>query len=73
MLLDKNYFHFIACLIILFFLGCNGTINTDRDLQVKDKLSQITANKPTSHIELLLYEKFNQNVRNSYKNSNYRL
>ena len=73
MLSDKSYFLLTSCLIILFFAGCTGTVNTDRDLQVKEKLSQITANRPTSHLELLLYEKFNQIVRNSNKKSNYRL
>ena len=73
MLLDKNYFRLTACLIILSFWSCTGTFNTERDLQVKDKLSQITADKPTSHIELLLYEKFKQIVRNSSKDSNYKL
>ena len=73
MLLDKSYFQLTSCLIILFFAGCTGTVSTGRDLQVKDKLSQITANRPTSHLELLLYEKFNQIVRNSNKKSHFKL
>ena len=73
MLSDKSYFLLTSCLIILFFAGCTGTVNTGRDLQVKDKLSQITANRPTSHLELLLYEKFNQIVRNSNKKSHFKL
>ena len=73
MLFGKNYFYFILFLIISLFLGCAGTIDTARDLQVKDKLSRITANSPTSHIELLFYDKFNQIIQNSTKAADYKL
>tara|TARA_B100000886_G_C20288592_1_gene434391 strand:+ start:208 stop:702 length:495 start_codon:yes stop_codon:yes gene_type:complete len=73
MWLGKNHPHLIAWLIIILIFGCTGTVDTERELEVKYRLSEITANSPTSHIELLFYERFNQINQNSDETNNFRL
>ena len=53
--------------------GCIRTAGINSDLIAKNKLSQITPNSPTSHLEYLFYEKFNQTVRSSTNNNAYKL
>ena len=65
MLWAKNYFCLTLCCILLFFTNCIGTINTENDVLVKDKISQITAKNPESHIELLFYKQFHHIARNT--------
>ena len=60
MSLDRNCSRIVAFLIVLLFAGCNATLNKERVTQINESLSQITAIDPTTHIELLFYEKFNQ-------------
>ena len=61
----KNYFCLTLCCILLFFASCIGTINTENDVFVKDKISQIIAKNPESHIELLFYRQFHNVARNT--------
>ena len=51
----------------LFLSGCIRTADINNDLIAKNKLSQITPNSPTSHLEYLFYKEFNQNVGRSTK------
>ena len=53
--------------------GCIRTLEVNSDLIAKNKLSQITPNSPTSHLEYLFYEEFNQTVGKSTKNNAYKL
>ncbi len=53
--------------------GCIRTAGINSDLIAKNKLSQITPNSPTSHLEYLFYEEFNQTVRRSTNNNAYKL
>ena len=64
MLWAKNYFRLTFCCFLLFFTNCIGTIDTENDVFVKDKISQISARKPVSHIELLFYKQFHHVARN---------
>ena len=73
MLLGKNIHLIFIFLITLLLSGCVGTLETNSDLIAKNKLSQITANIPTSHLEYLFYEEFNQTVGRSTKNTAYKL
>ena len=57
----------------LFLSGCIRTADINNDLIAKNKLSQITPNSPTSHLEYLFYEEFNQTVRRSTNNNAYKL
>ena len=73
MLLGK-YIHFILIILITLLLsGCIRTVEINNDLIAKNKLSQITPNNPTSHLEYLFYEEFNQAVGRSTKNKAYKL
>ena len=73
MLLVKNYFYLVLCLILLLTSGCTGTNNTERELKVKNRLSEIIVNSPTSHAGLLFYERFNQIIRNSDEPKKFKL
>ena len=73
MLLGKNIHFILIFFIILLFSGCIRTVEINSDLIAKNKLSQITPNNPTSHLEYLFYEEFNQNVGSSTKNKAYKL
>ena len=73
MLLGKNIHFILIFLIILLFSGCIRTVEINSDLIAKNKLSQITPNSPTSHLEYLFYEEFNLNVGRSTKNKAYKL
>ena len=53
--------------------GCIRTVEINSDLIAKNKLSQITPNSPTSHLEYLFYEQFNKTVGKSTKNRAYKL
>ena len=53
--------------------GCIRTAGINSDLIAKNKLSQITPNSPTSHLEYLFYEEFNRTVRSSTNNNAYKL
>ena len=53
--------------------GCIRTLEINSDLIAKNKLSQITPNSPTSHLEYLFYEQFNRTVGESTKNKAYKL
>ena len=57
----------------MLFTGCIGTINTENDVFVKDKISQITAKNPESHIELLFFKQFHHIARNMPVSVNYML
>jgi len=50
-----------------------GIINTENDVFVKDKISQITARNPESHMELLFYKQFHHIARNMRMSANYML
>ena len=73
MSLDRNCCRIVAFLIVLLFAGCNATLNKERVTQINESLSQITAIDPTTHIELLFYEKFNQIIPSASKTSSYKL
>ena len=73
MLLGKNIHFILIFLITLLLSGCIRTAGINSDLIAKNKLSQITPNSPTSHLEYLFYEKFNQTVRSSTNNNAYKL
>ena len=53
--------------------GCVRTVEINSDLIAKNKLSQITPNSPTSHLEYLFCEQFNKTVGKSTKNRAYKL
>ena len=73
MLLGKNIHFILIFLITLLLSGCIRTLEINNDLIAKNKLSQITPNNPTSHLEYLFYEEFNQTVGSSTKNKAYKL
>ena len=73
MLLGKNIHFILIFLITLILSGCIRTLEMNSDLIAKNKLSQITPNSPTSHLEYLFYEEFNQTVGRSTKNTAYKL
>ena len=73
MLLGKNIHFILIFLITLLLSGCIQTLEINSDLITKNKLSQITPNIPTSHLEYLFYEEFNQTVGRSAKNKAYKL
>ncbi len=69
-----KYIHFILIILITLLLsGCIRTVEINNDLIAKNKLSQITPNNPTTHLEYLFYEEFNQTVGRSTKNKAYKL
>ena len=73
MLLGK-YIHFILVFLITLLLsGCIRTAEINNDSIAKNKLSQITPNNPTSHLEYLFYEQFNKTVGKSTKNRAFKL
>ena len=53
--------------------GCIRTAEINSDLIAKNKISQITPNSPTSHLEYLFYEQFNRTVGESTNNKAYKL
>ncbi|GIS15612.1 MAG: hypothetical protein CM15mP117_10440 [Alphaproteobacteria bacterium] len=57
MLLGKNIHFKSIFLIILLLSGCIQTLEINSDLIAKNKLSQITPNSPTSHLEYLFYKR----------------
>ncbi len=65
MLWAKKYFCLTLCCILLIFTNCIGSIDTENDILVKDRISQITAKNPESHIELLFYRQFHHVARNT--------
>ena len=69
----KKYFYLTSYLIILLFTSCIGTINTENDAFVKEKMSQITAKNAESHLELLFYKQFHHIARNTPVRANYML
>lgn len=73
MLWAKKQLYLTLWCIILLFTSCIGTIDTQNDVFVKDKISQITAQNPESHIELLFYKHFNHIARNTPISANYML
>ena len=73
MLWAKKQLYLTLWCIILLFTSCIGTIDTQNDVFVKDKISQITGQNPESHIELLFYKHFNHIARNTPINANYML
>ena len=73
MLLGKNIHFIFIFLITLLLSGCIRTAEINSDLIAKNKLSQITPNSPTSHLEYLFYEQFNRTVGESTKNKAYKL
>ena len=73
MLLGKYIYFILIFLITLLLSGCIRTVEINNDLIAKNKLSQITPNNPTSHLEYLFYEEFNQTVGRSTKNKAYKL
>ncbi len=73
MLWAKKYFYLTLCCIILFLTSCIGASETGNDVLVKDKISQITAKNPKSHIELLFYKQFHHVARNSPMSESYKL
>ena len=72
-MLGKSIHFILIFLIILLSSGCIQTLEINSDLIAKNKLSQITPNSPTSHLEYLFYEEFNQTVGKSTKNNAYKL
>ena len=73
MLWAKKQLYLTLWCIILLFTSCIGTIDTQNDVFVKDKISQITGQNPESHIELLFYKHFNHIARNTPISANYML
>ena len=73
MLWVKKHFYLTSYFIIFLFTSCVGIINTENDVFVKDKISQITAKNPESHIELLFYKQFHHIARNRPKSAIYML
>jgi PBP1b-binding outer membrane lipoprotein LpoB len=73
MLWAKKQLYLTLWCIILLFTSCIGAIDTQNDVFVKDKISQITAQNPESHIELLFYKHFNYIARNKPISTNYLL
>jgi len=73
MLLGKNIHFIFIFLITLLLSGCIRTAEINSDLIAKNKISQITPNSPTSHLEYLFYEQFNRTVGESTKNKAYKL
>jgi len=73
MLWAKKYFYLILCCIFLFFTGCIGIVNNEKSVIVTNKISQITAKSPDSHIELLFYKQFHHIARNTSISSKYTL
>lgn len=73
MLWAKKQLYLTLSCIILIFTSCIGTIDTQNDVFVKDKISQITGQNPESHIELLFYKHFNHIARNTPISANYML
>ena len=73
MLWAKKQLYLTLWCIILLFTSCIGTIDTQNDVFVKDKISQITGQNPESHIELLFYKNFNHIARNTPISANYML
>ena len=73
MLLGENKYYILIFLIVFLLSGCIGTVETNSDLIAKNRLSQIAPNSPTSHLEYLFYEEFNQTVGRSTKNRAYKL
>ena len=73
MLLGKYIYFILIFLITLLLSGCIRTLEINSDLIAKNKLSQITPNSPTSHLEYLFYEEFNRTVRSSTNNNAYKL
>jgi len=73
MLWAKKQLYLILSCIILIFTSCIGTIDAQNDAFVRDKISQITAQSPESHIELLFYKHFNYIARNTPISTNYLL
>ena len=73
MLWAKKHLYLTLSCIILIFTSCIGTIDTQNDVFVRDKISQITAQNPESHIELLFYKNFNHIARNTPISANYML
>ena len=73
MLLGKNIHFILIFLITLLLSGCIQTAEINSDLIAKNKLSQITPNNPTSHLEYLFYEEFNQTIGSSTKKKAYKL
>ncbi len=72
-MLGKNIHFILIFLITLLLSGCIRTAGINSDLIAKNKLSQITPNSPTSHLEYLFYEEFNRTVRSSTNNNAYKL
>ena len=72
-MLGKSIHFILIFLIILLSSGCIQTLEINSDIIAKNKLSQITPNSPTSHLEYLFYEEFNQTVGKSTKNNAYKL
>ena len=73
MLWAKKQLYLTLWCIILLFTSCIGTIDTQNDVFVRDKISQITTQNPESHIELLFYKHFNHIARNTPISANYML
>ena len=73
MLWAKKQLYLTLWCIILLFTSCIGAIDTQNDVFVKDKVSQITAKNPEAHIELLFYKHFNYIARNKPISTNYLL
>ena len=73
MLWAKKKLYLTVWCIILLFTSCIGTIDTQNDVFVKNKISLITAQNPYSHIELLFYKQFNHIARNTPMSANYML
>ena len=54
-------------------MGCIGNIDTDNDALVKDKMSQILAGEPKSHIDLLFFKQFNHMAQTTPIKTTYEL
>ncbi len=72
-MLGKSIHFILIFFITLLLSGCIRTLEINSDLIAKNKLSQISPNSPTSHLEYLFYEEFNRTVGRSTKNTAYKL
>ena len=73
MLWVKKYLHPTTWFLFLLLSGCFGSINTNNDVFVKEKMSQILTDEPKSHIDLLFFKQFNHIAQNAKENTKYEL